>query len=117
MVIENEVNIASLVYLEDERRVNSFYRYEGSLTTPPCSETVIWTVMQHPIYISNTHYDTIVAQKSGERIPVRNFRNLMSLNGRKVRKTTQLNFGTNLVTTNALAFSLSLLLFSFLNFD
>jgi carbonic anhydrase len=28
-----------------------YYRYEGSLTTPPCSETVDWIVVAHPIEV------------------------------------------------------------------
>jgi carbonic anhydrase len=30
----------------------SYYRYSGSFTTPPCSEGVIWAVMQDPIEVS-----------------------------------------------------------------
>ena len=29
-----------------------FYRYSGSLTTPPCSEGIVWTVFKEPIELS-----------------------------------------------------------------
>jgi len=32
--------------------VATAYRYRGSLTTPPCSESVQWIVMDHPIQLS-----------------------------------------------------------------
>lgn len=35
-----------------------FYRYSGSLTTPPCYNSVIWTVFKHPITISQLQVDT-----------------------------------------------------------
>jgi len=32
--------------------LNNYYRYHGSMTTPPCSETVSWTVFHELVDIS-----------------------------------------------------------------
>jgi carbonic anhydrase len=42
-----EIDLASFLPTE-----GTAFRYEGSLTTPPCSEVVRWTVMQTPIEAS-----------------------------------------------------------------
>ncbi|VDK81544.1 unnamed protein product [Dibothriocephalus latus] len=31
-----------------------FFRYQGSLTTPPCTENVQWTMMREPLYVTNS---------------------------------------------------------------
>ncbi len=36
----------------DEERLGRYYRYDGSLTTPPCFESVLWTVLVDPLEIS-----------------------------------------------------------------
>ena len=45
---------------------DDYYRYNGSLTTPPCYESVIWTVFKDPITMSQAQVIDIkyrVAQK------------------------------------------------------
>nr|XP_014430804.1 carbonic anhydrase 12 isoform X2 [Pelodiscus sinensis] len=33
-------------------RLDEYYRYEGSLTTPPCYPSVLWTVFRHSVKVS-----------------------------------------------------------------
>ena len=35
----------------------TYYHYEGSLTTPPCSETVDWIVLTQPIEVDEDDID------------------------------------------------------------
>lgn len=47
-----------------------FFRYEGSLTTPPCSETVDWVVLSDPITVSRTQIDAFERIHPGNTRPV-----------------------------------------------
>jgi len=38
-------------------RKRSYYRYSGSLTTPPCSEGVLWLVMKDPVTVSKAQIE------------------------------------------------------------
>jgi carbonic anhydrase len=54
------------------------YRYDGSLTTPPCSEGVKWIVMATPIQLDAAQVGTFRQIISGNNRPVQ------PLNGRPV---------------------------------
>ncbi|KAM6975843.1 carbonic anhydrase 15 isoform 1-T1 [Tautogolabrus adspersus] len=41
-----------LMSLLPKHNMSQYFRYYGSLTTPPCSQAVIWTLYEVPIYIS-----------------------------------------------------------------
>ncbi|XP_020017157.2 carbonic anhydrase 4 isoform X2 [Castor canadensis] len=44
--------------LPEEEKLKDYFRYLGSLTTPTCDETVIWTLFKEPIQL---HRDQILA--------------------------------------------------------
>ncbi len=62
----------------------SYYTYDGSLTTPPCSEGVSWFVFKTPITISVDQVKQLQKQ-----MPLNNYRNEQPLNGRKIRQLAQ----------------------------
>ncbi|MDP8568790.1 carbonic anhydrase [Methylophilus aquaticus] len=37
----------------------AYYRYSGSLTTPPCSEGVQWIIMKEPVHLSKQQIETL----------------------------------------------------------
>lgn len=41
-----------LIGLLPENNMGQYYRYHGSLTTPPCSPVVVWSVYEVPISLS-----------------------------------------------------------------
>ncbi|KAE8617148.1 hypothetical protein XENTR_v10008994 [Xenopus tropicalis] len=41
------------------KRLDEYYRYEGSLTTPPCYPSVLWTVFRNPVTISEEQLITL----------------------------------------------------------
>jgi hypothetical protein len=38
--------------------LNDFWRYEGSLTTPPCTEGIIWTMFKTPIVFTENDLES-----------------------------------------------------------
>ncbi len=57
----------------------SYYYYNGSLTTPPCTEVVNWYVLKNPIEASREQLDKF------SNILNNNYRPVQPLNGRKVK--------------------------------
>ncbi|XP_067289861.1 carbonic anhydrase 15 [Pseudorasbora parva] len=51
-----------LMNLLPQNNLTQYYRYHGSLTTPPCSQVVVWTVYEVPIYISWAQFELFVSR-------------------------------------------------------
>jgi carbonic anhydrase len=69
--------VSALGLLPAER---SYYRFAGSLTTPPCSEGVQWLVIKHPVTASKDQIGAFTKAIGGGT----NNRPVQPLNGRKV---------------------------------
>ncbi|KAK3529248.1 hypothetical protein QTP70_021905 [Hemibagrus guttatus] len=69
-----------------------YYRYLGSLTTPPCNEAVVWTIFKDPIKVSQDLIDLFSTsvffnKNMTSQVLVDNFRHVQDINDRVV--TTQ----------------------------
>lgn len=65
------------------KKRSSYYRYDGSLTTPSCDEAVIWTVLKESIPFAITQIERFqeVKDDKGEQL-THNYRQLQRLNSR-----------------------------------
>ncbi|VDM00560.1 unnamed protein product [Schistocephalus solidus] len=67
---------------------NEFFRYFGSLTTPPCTENVQWTVMRNPLYVTPNDLQklrSLLFGQSDENKPMQdNFRPVQPLSALQV---------------------------------
>ncbi|NXA78157.1 CAH14 anhydrase, partial [Thryothorus ludovicianus] len=72
--------------------LDRYYRYNGSLTTPPCFQSVLWTLFPQPVRISRAQleqlqgslYSTEEAEPEEPQLLVDNFRAPQELNQRLV---------------------------------
>jgi carbonic anhydrase len=73
-----EIEVDAFISSEDE-----YYRYEGSLTTPPCSEGVHWAVLTEPLHASAEQIAALDAAMPANNRPVQ------ALGSREVALITQ----------------------------
>ncbi|XP_047309794.1 alpha carbonic anhydrase 7-like [Impatiens glandulifera] len=85
--IKDTLEIERTVGIVDPRLIeigsHKYYRYHGSLTTPPCNETVTWTVTNKVMTVSREQLKVLrkaIHDKSGS-----NARPLQSINARTIQ--------------------------------
>jgi carbonic anhydrase len=71
-----EINATSLL-----PESHQYYTFDGSLTTPPCSENVTWFVLKMPVYISADQIDSFA------RLYPNNARPTQATNHRAIRES------------------------------
>lgn len=87
ITLRDAVNLSS--FLPVHR--HDFYRYQGSLTTPPCSESVTWIILKRGLLIGKNQLKMLRDLRSDPecQTPItNNWRNLQKGNGRRVSKTS-----------------------------
>lgn len=80
------LNISTLQYNQFLPLDQDYYHYDGSLTTPPCSEIVEWFVLKQPIQIPNEYLKILrqTQQDANGTFLTHNFHKVQPLNGRMV---------------------------------
>uniref|UniRef100_A0A8C5LJ72 Carbonic anhydrase n=1 Tax=Jaculus jaculus TaxID=51337 RepID=A0A8C5LJ72_JACJA len=88
------VNETSLLdMLPEEKKLRHYFRYLGSLTTPNCDETVVWTVFQEPIQLHKDQFlefsQKLYYDKNKTLAMKDNVRPLQRLGARQVHRSSR----------------------------
>ena len=84
-----EIKIDALSLLP---RTPAYYSYDGSFTTPPCTEQVKWVVMVQPVSLSKQQIMRFRAVIDGNNRPVQ------PLNGRQVFRSGRNDTGVRILS-------------------
>jgi carbonic anhydrase len=82
-VPRNEIVIPEVpIFTLFHDKLSDYYRYMGSLTTPPCTENVLWTVSKIPVPITQMQLNRfrMLKYSGNNHSMVNNFRVLQALN-------------------------------------
>ena len=86
MEMGKSIDVTQIRYSDLLPKNLDYYYYEGSLTTPPCSEIVQWFVLKEEVKIPASFLNKLrkIRTNGGERVLSSNFRDVQPLNGREV---------------------------------
>lgn len=84
--LTNPIELASVL-----PESKTYFHYAGSLTTPPCSETVQWHILLEKLTLSNDQLEQIKAIKALDG----NHRRTQDLNGRPIKVKFDYRFNPN----------------------
>ncbi|KAL6463821.1 hypothetical protein MHYP_G00282120 [Metynnis hypsauchen] len=80
------ISLSNLIL--SEGNMTKYYRYNGSLTTPHCTEAVVWTVFENPIPLSKDQLSAFSKLKFHDGKPmVKTFRPVQPHKGRFVHRS------------------------------
>ncbi|XP_048873390.1 carbonic anhydrase 4a [Brienomyrus brachyistius] len=81
-------NMTLTSIIPPQETLTKYFRYQGSLTTPNCAESVVWTVFESTIPISMSQLSEFSKLKFQDGNPLAyNYRSVQPLNSRKVYRS------------------------------
>ncbi|KAK6295938.1 hypothetical protein J4Q44_G00336510 [Coregonus suidteri] len=76
------------MFIPSQCNMTSYFRYQGSLTTPPCAEAVVWTIFENTIPLSRQQLAAFSQLQFADGKPmVGTYRPNQPLNGRQVYRS------------------------------
>ncbi|XP_029302681.1 carbonic anhydrase 4b [Cottoperca gobio] len=73
------------MFIPPQKNMTKYFRYDGSLTTPNCAESVVWSLFENTVPLSRKQLAALSQlQSSSGKQMVKTYRPVQPLNGRQV---------------------------------